>query len=380
MRAGGTPRRGVAEYWNGSIPFVKIEDMTASSGEIFSTAESITEKGLAESSAWVVPPGAVLLAMYASIGEVAINRIPVATNQAIMAITADPSRVDGTYLQYALKHSARRLVTHNIQTTQRNVNKAIVERFQVPVPPLSEQRAIAGALHSVEAAIAATSRVIVEARELKVGLLRRFFEEVPGTATASLGDVCERPQYGVTTAADSRGRGPKLLRITDLHDGAVEWGSVPRCRESDRDLKRYELSSGDIVVARIGATTGKSYLLADPPESTVFASYLIRVQPKPTLLPEYLSLFMQSESYWQQIDENKGGRLKLGINIPVLSALRLPLPPVQSQKIIAAELVPVDAKIRLEMERRRILVELFDSLLDELLTGRLRLKHGASDG
>lgn len=74
LKAGGTPKRGIPEYWGGQIPFVKIEDITCSRGQITQAEEYITEEGLHNSSAWVVPGNSVLLTMYASIGETAINR------------------------------------------------------------------------------------------------------------------------------------------------------------------------------------------------------------------------------------------------------------------------------------------------------------------
>ena len=62
LKAGGTPSRDTAEYWKGTIPFVKIEDITTSEGELLGTRERINEKGLQHSSAWLVPEDSVLLA------------------------------------------------------------------------------------------------------------------------------------------------------------------------------------------------------------------------------------------------------------------------------------------------------------------------------
>ena len=142
MKAGGTPRRGIKEYWGGNIPFVLIEDMTSGGLYLSKTKETITEKGLNNSSAWLVPSNTLLLSMYATIGETAINTIPLATNQAILAIMAKDnfSIVFGAYL---LKYSTQRLIMQNIQSTQKNVNKGIVENFKIPLPPLPEQQKIA---------------------------------------------------------------------------------------------------------------------------------------------------------------------------------------------------------------------------------------------
>ncbi len=83
MKAGGTPKRGIKEYWNGEIPFALIEDITSCGLYLSKTKNTITEEGLKNSNAWIVPENSLLLSMYATIGETAINTIPLATNQAI---------------------------------------------------------------------------------------------------------------------------------------------------------------------------------------------------------------------------------------------------------------------------------------------------------
>ena len=91
-----------------------------------------------------------------------------------------------------------------------------------------------------------------------------------------LSQVSELIDYGVTAAADEHSIGPKFLRITDIQDGAVDWDTVPFCPCDIRKLSASKLRPGDIVFARTGATTGKSFLIRSCPTDAVFASYLIR--------------------------------------------------------------------------------------------------------
>jgi type I restriction enzyme S subunit len=95
------------------------------------------------------------------------------------------------------------------------------------------------------------------------------------------------------------------------------------------------------------------------------------------LLPEYLHYFTHMESYWRQINAAKGGRLKKGVNIPVLRSLLLPLPPLPEQRRIAHMLSAVDRKIEAEEQRKAALQALFKSMLQQLMTGQLRV---GSDG
>ena len=117
--------------------------------------------------------------------------------------------------------------------------------------------------------------------------------------------------YGYTESASSEPVGPRFLRITDIQDDRVEWESVPYCKIEAAVVPKYRLASGDIVFARTGATTGKSFLVDDPPDA-VFASYLIRLRLlDKTLLPEFVSLFFQTAGYWQSI---KDGDCSIGID------------------------------------------------------------------
>jgi len=139
----------------------------------------------------------------------------------------------------------------------------------------------------------------------------------------ALRDCCFRPEYGYTASATQEPVGPKFLRITDIQNGQVEWSKVPFAEKPEEQSGKYSLEAGDIVIARIGATTGKAFLVQECPEA-VFASYLIRLRTKPGLLPEFLGYFLQTSDYWQHINSRKGGRLKGGVNIPILESLESP--------------------------------------------------------
>lgn len=149
-----------------------------------------------------------------------------------------------------------------------------------------------------------------------------------------LGELAEKPQYGLTASANTKPVGPRFLRITDIQDGGVSWPSVPYCECGGKEAEKYRLRQGDLVIARIGATTGKAYLISESTDA-VFASYLIRLRTTQNLLPEFFYFFTQSTFYWEQIDAVKGGRLKQGVNIPVLRNLTIPLPPLAEQRAIA---------------------------------------------
>lgn len=179
----------------------------------------------------------------------------------------------------------------------------------------------------------------------------------------SLAEISDSIDYGYTASADSNIVGPKFLRITDIQDNHVDWASVPRCACSKSGVDKFALQEGDIVFARTGATTGKSYLLRQIPEEAVFASYLIRVRPRQAQVdPGFLARFFETQEYWSQINQNSSGTAQGGVNASKLKKLSVPLPPLPEQRHIAAILGKVDA---LRSTRREAIAKL-DQLLQSV--------------
>jgi len=169
IKAGGTPRVSVREYWNGSIPFAKIEDLK--SKYVYSTSTTISELGLKNSNAWIIPERSLLLAIYGSIGEVAINMIKLATNQAILGIIPKKHVVDVEYLYYWFLYFKPKWRIFAKHTTQPNLTAEIVKNSYVPLPPLEEQMRIADILKSVDDWIESEMKRKEKLERLKRGLM-----------------------------------------------------------------------------------------------------------------------------------------------------------------------------------------------------------------
>jgi len=166
--------------------------------------------------------------------------------------------------------------------------------------------------------------------------------------------------YGYTESATEHAVGPRFLRITDIRSDGVQWSTVPYCTIDDCERERFSLRSGDIVFARTGATTGKSYLIQSPPNA-VFASYLIRLRVvTPDLHPPFLAHFFRTVEYWRAIASGTTGSAQGGFNASKLGSLQVPLPPLVEQKRIAAILDAADAlraKRRESLEQLDVLIQ-----------------------
>ncbi len=115
------------------------------------------------------------------------------------------------------------------------------------------------------------------------------------------------------------------------------WESVPFTDYPEDKAKTFELSDGDILFARTGATVGKSYLVKSAPNNAIFASYLIRVQYSRSVIPQYIKYYFESGYYWEQISSSSVGVGQPNVNGTSLGKLKIPLPPSSEQKRIVEE-------------------------------------------
>ena len=149
--SGGTPsRRKNGEYYGGGIPWVKSGELR--DDVLNFTDEHITDLALQESSAKVVPAGAVLVAMYgATVGRTALLEVDASTNQAVCFIIPESNLAVSRFVWYLLRASYDDLLAKRVGGAQPNISQQIIRRLRVPLPPLSEQRRIVEILDHAEA-------------------------------------------------------------------------------------------------------------------------------------------------------------------------------------------------------------------------------------
>lgn len=283
----------------------------------------------------------------------------------LLVLRARPD-VDPQFLAFAM-HS-RRVLKHAIDTTA-GVNHPrtsweSLRALDMYCPPIDEQLRIARILSTIQQAKEANGAYLVALDGVRRTTIASAFAP-RDRRLVSLGKLIERPQYGFTASASSR-PGPRFLRITDITAAGVDWTSVPSCDPAPPEGERYSLQDGDLIVARIGATTGKAWLVRQPP-AAVFASYLIRIRVRPGSDPRFIAAFFESDQYWAQIDAARGGRLKGGVNIENLNALQLPIVATVEQSHLGEALDAINSVFVVTRRRAQVLDKLFASSLEHLL-------------
>ncbi|HHY78849.1 MAG TPA: hypothetical protein GX516_00470 [Thermoanaerobacter sp.] len=392
--SGGSAPQGEKYFNGGKYPFVRVQHID-NEMDVIKNYDLVTDEAIKDYNLKLFKKGTIIFPKSGAsiyLEKRAILPFDAYIVSHLCAVNSKHENLDQKYLFFFLKF--KKLADEKADGYP-TLNLSEIKEVKIPLPPLSEQKAIAYVLQTVQRAKEAIEKVIQATQELKKSLMRHLFtygpvpiDEVDKVQlketeiglvpehweVVRLGEVSLKPQYGFTASATNQPIGPKFLRITDIQNGRINWNTVPYCKIDDTLLRKYQLESGDLLFARIGATTGKSVLINECPEA-VFASYLIRVRVNLNqLLPEFLFYFAQGNLYWSQIDAAKGGRLKQGINIPVLLSLHIPLPPLHEQQTIAHILQTVDQKIQAEKAKKQALEILFQSLLHHLTTGKLRLK------
>lgn len=148
--------------------------------------------------------------------------------------------------------------------------------------------------------------------------------------------LIEGTQYGFNASALQSGKN-KFLRISDIYESKVDWETVPYCNCDDE--KTYLLKDEDILIARTGGTTGKSFKIQNPPKHSIYAGYLIRIRAKSEVNPDYIYLFLHSFAYWSQIVNLNERNFRPKANAENLKALILPDCPkdVQDEVVRIAE-------------------------------------------
>ena len=186
--------------------------------------------------------------------------------------------------------------------------------------------------------------------------------------------LIERPTYGINAPAVPYSLSlPTYIRITDITDDG-KFSSANPASVSHPSWPEYKLSEGDIVLARTGASTGKSYRYKKSDGTLIYAGFLIRIKPDPEQLnPAFLECHLNSTEYWKWVQQTSMRSGQPGINGNEYARLSIPLPSIEEQTAIASILMEMGEEITALEARREKTRLIKQGMMQELLSGRVRL-------
>jgi len=383
ISAGGTPRRGKMEYWtNGTIPWVKISDMTGK--YITSTSEKINQLGLENSSAKIFSKGTILISIFATLGDVGILKIDAACNQAIASIQLNDSKIYPDFLYYYLKTLKKHFENIGRGVAQNNINQTILKNIEIPLPPLETQKKIVAIIEKAEE----LKTLRIQINEFTNQLIQSIFLEMfgdPAKNRKRFSIIELSSLYSNEKAGVKCGPFGSALKKFEYTDKGIPVWTMENIQgtcfideiylyislEKYQELKNYSVENDDILISRAG-TVGKMCVINSTHFPSIFSSNLICLSlNKLKINPIYFV-------YLMALFGEKVGRLKTGnddtytfMNTHVLNRLKIPNPPIDMQDQFAMAVEHIQDINKLYLKSSNNINILYNTLIEKAFNGEL---------
>ena len=384
---GSTPKRTVSEYWeNGDIPWFTVDDIRNDGRIIKKTSQKITERALKETSVKLLPKDTVLLCCTASVGEVALAKVPLTTNQQFNGlVTKNEKELFPNYLFYSAQNFGENLKRKAGKTTINFLSVGTLANEWLLIPPLKEQQKIAGILETVDTYIEETKAVIKATEKLKKGLMQELFTRGIGHTKFKQTEIGEIPESW------------KLEKLSDIaevergkfshrprNDPAFYGGDIPFIQTGDivashgrvnkftqtlnqKGLSVSRLFKKGTIVMTIAANIGETAILEF---DSCFPDSLVGITPK-SVNPVFLEYYLRTcKKYLDSIATQSAQK---NINLEKLNPLLVVVPELKEQKQIAEILTSLDEKIKVNKKLLAKQTELKKGLMQDLLSGVKRV-------
>ena len=313
-------------------------------------------------------------------------------------------KADPYYLDYALKSPI--MMSQYEKCMTRTVHRRRIVKpkdfisLKIPLPPLPEQKAIARVLRTIQDAIEATERVIAAAKELKKSLMRHLFTYGPVPLSerdrvrlkqteigpipedwevVRLGDYCRLFSGYAFKSSDFVDSGIMVVKIGNLQNGTIiidKRTSYFPPQKVTRQIEKYRLYEGDVLIALTGATTGKIAVVPKEFEGSLLNQRVGKFETfSRNLCRNFFRYLCLLDFFQKRIKENILQSAQGNISPRQIEQILIPLPPLSVQQKIARILKAVDDKIEAEEKKKEALQAFFKTMLHHLMTGKIRVKN-----
>jgi type I restriction enzyme S subunit len=277
VTSGGTPKSSIKEYYEPKqIPWLKTKEVNYC--RIYETESYISKDGLDNSSAKMIPQNSVIVAMYGqgdTAGRVAINKIPLTTNQACCNLIIDETKACYEFVYYQLVTLYEKMVSLKNGGAQPNLNAAIIKSMEIKLPPLKTQRYIADILSSYDNLIENNQKQIKLLEEATQRLYKEWFVDLrfPGHENTKivdglpegwqyekLGDLVKTTSGGTPSRRKSEyyvNGNIRWIKTKELNDRFIFETEEHITEDAVKNSSAKVLPEGALIVAMYGATIGK---------------------------------------------------------------------------------------------------------------------------
>lgn len=277
VTSGGTPKSSIKEYYEPKqIPWLKTKEVNYC--RIYETESYISKDGLDNSSAKMIPQNSVIVAMYGqgdTAGRVAINKIPLTTNQACCNLIIDETKAYYEFVYYQLVTLYEKMVSLKNGGAQPNLNAAIIKSIEIKLPPLKTQRYIADILSSYDNLIENNQKQIKLLEEAAQRIYKEWFVDLrfPGHENTKivdgvpegwqyekLGDLVKTTSGGTPSRRKSEyyvNGNIRWIKTKELNDRFIFETEEHITEDAVKNSSAKVLPEGALIVAMYGATIGK---------------------------------------------------------------------------------------------------------------------------
>ncbi len=378
LNMGKTPSRSVKTFWGKGHSWLSIADLKEKF--IFETKEEITELGAFKMQ--IIPKGTLVMSFKLSIGKLAFVGNDMYSNEAICNF--QKPRVCSDYLYYILSRTD--FSQYGKQAVKGyTLNTASLKSIQISIPPLPEQKAIAGVLSDVDELIAALDKLITKKQNIKQAAMQNLLTgkiRLPGyggtwellkmsqdaTINARIG------WQGLTTSEYLSQGEYYLVTGTDFQFGKINW-STANFVAKERYLQdiKIQLSVGDVLLTKDGSIGKVAYIGALLLPATLNSGVFV-IRPKTGKYePLFFYHIMNSLIFKEFLTKLSAGSTISHLYQKDFQTFQFLSPPLPEQKAIAEVLSDMDNEIMALQKRRDKIKLVKKGLMQELLTGRIRL-------
>ncbi|EIZ1351235.1 restriction endonuclease subunit S [Vibrio vulnificus] len=372
---GATPKKR-SEYYDGDVPFVTPGDLGETSG-ITSTSRTLTQEGA--DSVRSIPAGSVMVCCIgATIGKVGIAEKTVVTNQQINSLVVDERKAFPKYVYYYCATLKEKLKAASSSTTMPIVNKSNFSQFEIPLPPLDEQKRIAAILDKADAIRQKRKQAIELADEfLRSVFLDMFGDPVTnpkGFSVGTIRDIVSTVNYGTSgKASETDGEFPILRMGNITYKGGWDFSDLKYIDLDDKDQGKYLARKNDLLFNRTNSKelVGKTAVFNESRPMAI-AGYLVRVRTNELGNPWYISGYLNS-SHGKQTLLNMCKSIvgMANINAQELQDIKILLPPVELQNKYESIVKEVTERASRHHESVKELQVLFNALSQKAFSGQL---------
>ena len=378
--SGGTPSTSVPSYWNGMIPWCTPTDITGTEGIIISKTEKcITEDGLKNSSADVLPSGSLLLCTRATIGDSKINSIPMATNQGFKNVIPFKDTCI-KYLYYLLQTKKREMLEKATASTFAEISKSALCEIPLQAPEKQEQEQIAQVLFDIDALITDLQKLIQKKKSIRQGTMQRVLtgkNRLQGFSSewkdTTLGNICDIKD-GTHQTPHYVESGIPFYSVETVTNDDFTHVKYISLEEHERLTSSYKIENGDVLMTRIGSIGKGKYVDWNPNASFYVSLALLKFRGnKP--LANLIALLTGTEEFQKEAElHSLQFAIPMKINLGQISDIRVRIPAEESEiKAIITMLNDMGSEIkRLEQKLNKYKL-LKQGMMEELLTGKVRL-------